>query len=90
MNAMKPISQLPYVKSCTCSHFPLTFNECEKLLVFDPASLHVNLQRQQQSEEELVLLEQAPCCVLIHLKSHELYDVGDAFAGDRAFGGPVK
>lgn len=58
--------------------------------MFDPVALHINLQRQQQSEEELVLLVQAPCSVLIHLKGHKLYDVGDAFAGDGAFGGPVK
>lgn len=58
--------------------------------MFDRVALHVDLQRQQQSEEELVLLIQAPCCILIHLKGHKLYDVGDAFAGDRAFGGPVK
>lgn len=57
--------------------------------MFDPVALHVDLQRQQQSEEELVLLVQAPCCVLIHLKGHKLYDVSDAFARDRASGGPV-
>lgn len=74
----------------TNSHFPLTFNKREKLLVFDPVAPHVNLQRQQQSKEELVLLVQSPCRVLIHLKSHELNDVGDAFTGDGAFGGPVR
>lgn len=57
--------------------------------MFDPVALHVDLQRQQQCEEKLVLLVQAPCCVLIDLKGHKLYDVGDAFAGNRAFGGPV-
>lgn len=57
--------------------------------MLDPAALHVDLQRQQQREEELVLLVQTPRCVLVHLKGHELYDVGDAFAGDRALGGPV-
>lgn len=58
--------------------------------MFDLVAPHVYLQRQQQSKEELVLLVKSPCCVLIHLKGHELYDVGDAFTGDRAFGGPVK
>lgn len=58
--------------------------------MFDSVALHVNLQRQQQGEEELVLLVQASCCILIHLKGHKLYDVGDTFAGDWAFGGPVK
>lgn len=52
--------------------------------MFDPVALHVDLQSQQQSEEELVLFVQTPCCVLVHLEGHELYDVGDAFAGDRA------
>ena len=68
---------------------PLTFNKCEKLLVFDPVALHVDLQRKQQSEKEFVLLVQATCCIFIHLKGHELNDVGNAFAGDGAFGGPV-
>lgn len=58
--------------------------------MFDPVALHIDLQCQQQSEEELVLLVQAPRCVLIHLKGHKLYDVGDAFAGDWAFGRPVE
>lgn len=58
--------------------------------MFDPVALHADLQRQQQGEEKLVFLVQATCCVLIHLKSHELYDVGDAFAGDWAFEGPGK
>lgn len=57
--------------------------------MFDSVALHVNLQRQKQGEEELVFLVQPPCRILIHLKGHELYDVGDAFAGDWAFGGPV-
>lgn len=58
--------------------------------MFDPVALHVNLQCQQQGEEELVLLVQTPRRILIHLKGHALYYVGDAFAGDWAFGGPVK
>lgn len=58
--------------------------------MFDPAALHVNLQRQQQGEEELVFFVQAPGRVLEHLKGHELYDVGDAFAGDGTFEGPVQ
>lgn len=57
--------------------------------MFDPVALHVDFQRQQQGEEKLVLLIQAPRCILIHLKGHELYNVGDPFAGDRALGGPV-
>lgn len=57
--------------------------------MFDSVALHVNLQRQQQGEEELVFLVQPSCCIPVHLKGHELYDVGDAFAGDWAFGGPV-
>lgn len=69
---------------------PPTFDEREELLVFEPASLHVDLQRQQQGEEELVLLVQAPCRVPVHLEGHELYDVGDAFAGDGALTGPVQ
>lgn len=70
--------------------WPLTFNKCEELLMFDPVALHVDLQSQQQSEEELVFFVQTPCCVLVHLEGHELYNVGDAFAGDRAFRGPVQ
>lgn len=58
--------------------------------MFDPVALHADLQRQQQGEEELVFLVQAARCILIHLKGHKLYDVGDAFAGDWAFGGPEK
>lgn len=58
--------------------------------MFDPVALHVDLQRQQQSEEELVLFVQAPGCRLVHLEGHKLDDVGDAFAGDGAFGGPVS
>ncbi len=58
--------------------------------MLDLVALHVDLQRQQQSEEELVLLVQAPGRILIHLKGHKVYDVGDAFAGDWAFRGPVK
>lgn len=58
--------------------------------MFDPVALHVDLQCQQQSEEELVLLVQASCCILTHLKGHKLDDVGNAFASDRAFGGAVE
>lgn len=58
--------------------------------MFDPAALHIDLQRQQQSEKEFVLFIQASCCIFIYLKGHELDDVGNAFAGDRAFGGPVQ
>lgn len=78
------------IKPAFCLYFNLTFDECEELLMLDLVALHVDLQRQQQSEEELVLLIQAPCSILIHLKGHKLYDVGDAFAGDWAFRGPVK
>lgn len=56
----------------------------------DSVALHIDLQCQQQGEQELVLLVQASCCILIHLKGHKLYDVGNTFAGDWAFGGPVK
>lgn len=58
--------------------------------MFDPVALHVDLQCQQQSEEELVLLVQASCCIVIDLKGHKLDYVGDAFAGDGASGGPVQ
>lgn len=58
--------------------------------MLDPVALHVDLQGQQQSEEELVLLVEAACRVLVHLKGHELDNVADAFAGDWAFGGPVE
>lgn len=67
----------------------LTLNECEELLMFDLVALHVDLQGEQQSEEKLVLFVETPRRVLIHLKGHELYDVGDPFAGDGAFGGSV-
>lgn len=67
----------------------LTLNEREKLLMFDLVALHVDLQCEQQSEEKLVLFVETPRRVLIHLKGHELYDVGDPFAGDGAFGGSV-
>lgn len=67
---------------------PPTFNECEELFVFDSVAPHVNLQRQQQGEEELVLLVQASRRVLVNLKGHKLNDVGDALAGDGAFRGP--
>lgn len=58
--------------------------------MFDSVAPHVNLQRQQQGEEELVLLVQAPRRILEHLEGHKLDDVADALAGDRAFGGPVQ
>lgn len=35
----------------------LTFDEGEELFMFDFIVLHVNLQRQQQGEQELVLLK---------------------------------
>lgn len=56
--------------------------------MFDSVAPHVNLQRQQQGEEKLVLLVQASRCVLIYLKGHKLNDVGDALAGDGTFQGP--
>lgn len=62
-----------------------TFNECVEFLVFDVVALHVDLQRQQQCEEKLVLFVQTTCSVLIHLKGHELYDAGDPFACDGGF-----
>lgn len=67
---------------------PPTFNKCEELFMFDSIAPHVNLQRQQQGEEELVLLVQASRRILVNLKGHKLNDVGDAFAGDGAFRGP--
>lgn len=67
---------------------PPTFNKCEELFMFDSVAPHVNLQRQQQGEEELVLLVQASRRILVNLKGHKLNDVGDALAGDGAFRGP--
>lgn len=58
--------------------------------MFDLVALHVYLQRHQQSEKKLVVLIQAPCCVLINFKGHELYDVGDPFTCDRAFRRPFQ
>ena len=58
--------------------------------MFDLVALHVDLQRQQQREEELVLFVQTPGRVLKHLKGHVLDDVADALGGDGAFGGPVQ
>lgn len=68
----------------------LTLDESEELFVFDFIVLHVNFQRQQQGEEELVLLKQAPRCILENLKGHVFYDVGYAFAGDWVFSRPVE
>lgn len=53
--------------------------------MFDLVAPHVNLQRQQQGEEELVLLVQASRRILINLKGHEFNDVGDTLAGDGTF-----
>lgn len=58
--------------------------------MFDSVAPHVNLQRQQKGEEELVLLVQAARRILVHLEGHKLDDVADAFASYRAFGGPVR
>ena len=57
--------------------------------MFDFIMLHVNLQRQQQGEQELVLLKQASRCILENLKGHMFYDAGYTFAGDWVFSRPV-
>lgn len=67
----------------------LTFDESEELFMFDFIVLHVNLQRQQQGEQELMLLKQAPRCILKNLKGHIFYDVGYTFACDWVFDRPV-
>lgn len=66
-----------------------TFNECVELLMFHFVALHVDLQSQQQSKKKLVFFVQAPCCIVVHLKGHELYDARDPFDGNRTFWGPV-
>lgn len=72
------------------AYVPPTFDKCEELFVFHSVAPHVNLEREQQGEEELVLLVQASGRVLVHLKGHKLDDVGDAFAGDGALGRPDR
>ena len=67
-----------------------TFDECEELIVFDAWALHVDLQGQQKSEEELVLLVEPASGIVMHLEGHVIDDVGDAFAGDGALGWPER
>lgn len=58
--------------------------------MFDFIVLHINLQRQQQGEEELVFLKQAPGCIFENLKGHIFDDAGNPFAGDWVFSRPIK
>ena len=67
----------------------LTFDEREELVVLHLAALHVDLEREQQGEQELVGLVEAPRGVAVHLEGHELDDAHDALAGDGALGRPV-
>lgn len=60
----------------------LTFNQGEELFVFDSVALHVDFQRQQQGEQELVLLIQTPGRIIVHLVSHVVDDFADPFACD--------
>lgn len=80
-------NQLPSLTHRVVS-IPPTFDKREELFMFDSVAPHVNLQRQQQGEEKLVLLVQASRRILIHLKGHKFNDVGDALAGDGTFQGP--
>ena len=52
------------------------------------AALHVDLEREQQGEQELVRLVQPPRSVAVHLERHELDDAHDALACDGALGRP--
>ena len=68
---------------------PLTFDEREELFVLHLPALHVDLEREQQGEQELVRLVQAARCVAVHLEGHEVDDAHDALAGDGALRRPV-
>jgi len=68
----------------------LTFDQRQELLVLHLAALHVDLERQQQREQELVLLVQPPRRVAVHLEGHDLDDADDALAGNGALGGPGR
>ena len=67
----------------------LTFDEREELVVLHLAALHVDLEREQQGEQELVGLVEPPRGVAVHLEGHELDDAHDALAGDGALGRAV-
>lgn len=66
----------------------LTFNEGQELLVFDSVALHVDLEREQQGEQELVFLIQPSGSILVHLEGHVLDDVGDPLACNWTLYGP--
>ena len=66
-----------------------TFDECEELLSFDLAGLHVDLEGEEEGECVLVCLVQTSDCVLKHLKGHVLYDVSDPLRRDGRLGRPV-
>ncbi len=67
----------------------LTFNEGQKLLVFDSVALHVDLESEQQGEQEFVFFIQTPSCIIVHLEGHVLDDVGDPLACNWTLWGPI-
>lgn len=56
--------------------------------MFDSVALHVDLEREQQGEQELVFLIKPPGSVLVHLEGHVLDDVGDPLACNWTLCGP--
>ena len=53
------------------------------------ATLDVNLERQKQGKQELVVLVQTTAGIFKHLVSQELDNVLDSLRWDRRFLGPV-
>ena len=68
----------------------LTFDKGHELLLFDLDAGHVNLESEEHSECELVLLIEASHRVAEHLKRHEVYDVCNTLGRDGRLGGSIK
>ena len=67
-----------------------TFDKGLKFVVFDAPLLQADLERQEQREQELVALVQAPAGVLEHLKGQELDDVVDPLGRNGGFVRPEE